>query len=113
MLAEISGLSPAMLKRHGEAILGHVKEVSELAEAELPAKLPGPLTAGQSKRVKRLKLLVQKRGEQLNVTPELLAKKRDFVDMVRRISSGQKDLPESLRGWRSEILGPALLEELQ
>ena len=112
-LADISGLSPALLKRHGEVLLGLVEEVSGLAESDLPNKLPGPLTAGQSKRVKRLKLLVQKHGEQLNLTPELLAKKRDFVDLVRRVSSGEEGLPESLRGWRSDVLGQALLEELQ
>ena len=61
----------------------------------------------QQRRLKRLTSTVRAVAERLKVSPEVLATRRD----LQQILAGNTDV-EPLRGWRREIIGAALLQEL-
>lgn len=61
----------------------------------------------QQKRLKHLSTTVRGVAERLKLSPEILATRRDLQQLL----AGNTDV-EPLRGWRREIIGAALLQEL-
>ena len=58
-------------------------------------------------RLKALAAAVRRIAEQLQVAPEVLATRRDLLQLV----NGDTDVPP-LQGWRREVVGEALLSLL-
>jgi ribonuclease D len=54
--------------------------------------------------MKRMRELVEARALELNISPEILARKRDFETLMRT-----GELSPSLLGWRKTIIGEPLL----
>jgi ribonuclease D len=61
----------------------------------------------QQRRLKQLAATVRGVAERLNLSPELLATRRDLQQLL----AGNADI-EPLRGWRREVIGEALLKAL-
>ena len=63
--------------------------------------------------IKRLRAIGQVYAEQLNMAPELMLRKKTLEALVKSgFPNGPYQLPDSLRGWRRELMGQALLDSL-
>ena len=108
-LRGIEGFTERMIRADGEAILSIIAEVENLAASALPECLPHPLGGEDNRRVKALREKVTQLAESLGVAPELLAKKRDYENLIRN----DRELPKTLSGWRKDVVGDKLLAWLK
>ena len=73
--------------------------------------LPEPLPLEVSSLLKKLRAIGQREGERLNIAPELMLRKKTLEALLKTgYPKGPYQLPESLRGWRRELMGQALLD---
>lgn len=101
------------LRYHGEALEALVAETDQLNESDLPNALDKPSGPVNNKALKSLKQVVESRAKELNVAPEMLAKRRHLEQFIRsEDEAGQYHLPQALKGWRQEIIGDLLLSEV-
>jgi ribonuclease D len=109
-LAAVDSLPEGVRRRHGRAIVERVGAALALADEDLPSRVPPPLDAAQGKRLKALRGLAVARGEALGVAPEMLARRRDFEDLLRWCDGLEGARPPAvLDGWRREAIGEELL----
>lgn len=96
-------LPPAVLRKQGETLLELVQTGIRLADTEAPARDFRPSNQQQS-QVSKLMQLVRNTAERIDVSPELLATRRDMEQLV------YFDKTEHLQqGWRKAVIGDALL----
>lgn len=110
-LAELAGtpdLYPHQVRVEGEKILALIAAARAMVASEYPLAIGEPLRRELGDRLKQLRQLVEARARELDMAPEILARKRDCEILLR---TGL--LPESLQGWRRDIIGEPLLELLQ
>ncbi len=112
-LSAIEDIGPKTVRRYGEHILLLVKEVSQLHESALDSPLPRPLPISTGSLLKQLKACVRHRAEQLGLAQELLARKKDYEQLLwSGIEGGEYSLTDSLSGWRKAVIGDELLTKL-
>lgn len=105
--AELAGtpeLHPQQVRIDGPKILDIIAAARQASPADYPLAPPAPLRRELGDRLKQLRQLVEERAQELNIAPEILARKRDCETLLR---SGT--LPDALLGWRREIIGEPLL----
>lgn len=113
-LAELEDMHPRILRKEGATLLSIIKKVKALPESAWPAALPEPLPIEASKVLKRLRKVGFEMGHELDIAPELMLRKKKLEALLRTgYPSGPYSLPESLRGWRRELMGDALLACLE
>jgi ribonuclease D len=66
-----------------------------------------PPEANQQQHLTALAALVKDIAKELQISPEILATRRDLQQLI----NGRKDL-QLLKGWRREIVGEVLLSRL-
>jgi ribonuclease D len=103
-LGSIEDIHPQLVRNDGARILEIVELAQQTLAVEWPAVLPAPLPREWGTRMKRMRELVEARALELNISPEILARKRDFEILMRT-----GELPPSLQGWRKSIIGEPLL----
>jgi ribonuclease D len=110
---EKAEVTSRQLRYHGEALEQLVAEADELDNSELPQALEKPAGPINNKALKSLKGLVESRAKELNVAPEMLAKRRHLEQFIRsEDEAGNFHLPSALMGWRQDIIGNLLLSEV-
>jgi ribonuclease D len=63
--------------------------------------------------LKSLRAIGQQYAEQLQMAPELMLRKKTLEALLKSgYPHGPYQLPDSLRGWRRERMGQALLDSL-
>ena len=87
---------PASLRRYGEVLLDIVARQSSYTEAELPQRLPPPLSAGQRNQLKQLKQKTEKIAAELGVAPQVLVAGKDLEALLR----DDVEQPDAWSGWR-------------
>jgi ribonuclease D len=102
-LSHTRDLQPAVFKRNGEALLAVITQAMTRAGDEAPARDFRPTTQQQS-QVSKLMQLVRSTAEKLEISPELLATRRDAEQLV--YFNKHDDL---LLGWRKDVIGDALI----
>lgn len=104
-LASVAVLPPALLRRHGAALL----QVTRDADARLPPERPvaARLEPAQERQARKLMGRLREIAQHQRVSAPLLATRRDIEALVQ----GQRELP-LLRGWRRELAGEVLLRML-
>jgi ribonuclease D len=110
-MAELAGtpeLHPQQVRIEGEKVLSIVAAAREISANEYPAGIGEPLRRELGDRLKQLRAFVEARAQELDVAPESLARKRD-CEMLLRTGA----LPDSLLGWRRDIIGEPLLAFLK
>ena len=66
-----------------------------------------------SKLLRSLKDVVEDTAKNLNVAPEMLAKRRHLEQLIRsEDDQGAFHLPQALLGWREEVIGTRLISEI-
>jgi len=106
-LEAISELPDAARRRHGNELLRVIRQAqpSRCQAPPRPAYDPRPL-------VRSLQQTVAARASDLGIPKELLASRRHLETLLSRVDEGNPEpMPAALRGWRSEVLGSALVEQ--
>lgn len=102
-LGHTRDLPEGVLRKHGEALLTLILNGISLAESE-PEAVDFRPTNSQQSEVSQLMKVVRSTAETINVSPELLATRRDIERLV------YFDNADALmKGWRKEVIGEALL----
>jgi ribonuclease D len=112
-LQRLPSFVPRQAARDGATWLQIIEQAQSLPEAELPPRIAGkPFSPAVRELEDRLRDLVRKRAEALNVPPEILAPRRT-LDALLRLIVGKTEarLPRELEGWRREAIGEELLRE--
>lgn len=111
----VKAVNQGFIKHNGERLIAIFRQPITTSTAS-NTSLPPPLPSNQRNMLKKLRELVVARAEELGIAPELLARKRWITDLLQNSLAGTENTwPESLRGWRQEILEPdfsAVLNEL-
>ena len=112
-LARIEDMHPKTVRQDGEFILQLIKHAAATPATDWPEALPEPLPLEASTLLKKLRAIGQREGERLNIAPELMLRKKTLEALLKTgYPTGPYQLPESLRGWRRELMGQALLDRL-
>ena len=112
-LARIDDMHPRTIRQDGEFLLGLIKRAASLPVEQCPQALPEPLPIEASGILKRLRAVGQAEGERLGIAPELMLRKKTLEALLKSgFPNGPYQLPDSLRGWRRERMGQALLDSL-
>lgn len=98
-------LHPSFVRRHAEAVLGCL---AEMADGPVPPPLPGPPEPAARDCLKRLRDQLNQLAASLQLSPEVLARRRWLESLVRE----PDNLPEPLTGWRHELVALPLLKVL-
>jgi len=110
-LARIEDMHPKTVRQDGETILQMIREAAALPQSEWPPALPEPLPLESTALLKKLRAVGQREGERLDIAPELMLRKKTLEALLKSgYPNGPYRLPESLRGWRRELMGQALLD---
>ena len=105
-LAGLADMQPGFVKHNGSEILGLI------GAAAMPTVLPrvnprGAPDPQKTALVKKLSTLHQSVATELNLSPEILATRRD----LEQLADGRQD-GAVLSGWRREVIGARLLAAL-
>lgn len=111
VLTSVEGMEPRKAKRFGKVLLGVIEQARTLQASDYPQRLPAPLPIDQRELVNALKEAVAEKARDLQVVPEVLAKKADYEFIVRSgMGEGDYALPQRLQGWRLLVVGETLLQ---
>nr|WP_313407728.1 ribonuclease D [Pseudomonas sp.] len=110
-LARIEDMHPKTVRQDGETLLKLIREAAALPPEQWPEALPEPLPVEASTLLKKLRAVGQREGERLDIVPELMLRKKTLEALLKSgFPNGPYQLPDSLRGWRRELMGQALLD---
>lgn len=113
-LAPLEDMHPRIMRQEGATLLKLVKQGRDVPEADWPEALPEPLPIEASKVLKGLRKIGLALGLELDIAPELMLRKKILEELLRSgYPNGPYQLPESLQGWRRELMGEALLKSLE
>jgi ribonuclease D len=112
-LAKIEDMHPRTVRQDGEFLLDLIKRAGSVPPEQWPAALPEPLPVEASAVLKQLRAVGQAEAERLNIAPEVMLRKKTLEALLKSgYPDGPYTLPDSLRGWRRELMGQALLDSL-
>lgn len=110
-LARIEDMHPKTVRQDGESLLQLIRDAAALPPEQWPQALPEPLPIEASTLLKKLRAIGQQEGERLDIVPELMLRKKTLEALLKSgYPNGPYQLPDSLRGWRRELMGQALLD---
>jgi ribonuclease D len=110
-LAKIEDMHPRTVRQDGEFLLKLIKEAGSLPPEQWPPALPEPLPIEAAAVLKQLRAIGQAEGERLGIAPEVMLRKKTLEALLKSgYPDGPYQLPDSLRGWRRERMGQALLD---
>jgi len=113
-LSRIEDMHPRTVRQDGETLLELIRSAAATPEQEWPAPLPEPLPLEVSGLLKKLRAVGQREAEVLDIAPELMLRKKVLEALLKTgYPTGPYQLPDSLRGWRRERMGQALLDVLE
>lgn len=102
-LAGVSGVARSSAKKWGAILVAEIAKAVSLAPTEL-WKVSAPLNAQQLSMYERMHKLVRTRAHECQLSPTLIASRKDLQALVRGESAGAL-----LKGWRRAIVGEELL----
>jgi len=103
-------MSPRQIRKYGDKVLLLAVEARQVPENQCPTLMDKPLGKETAALLKQLRSRVIEIAEQLQLAPEMLAKRRQLEELIKLIrDSGQYVLPGSLAGWRKEVIGDQLM----
>lgn len=106
-------LPPGWIRRFADDVLELVQGVRNLPETELDHQFPPPIQQSEARdRFKELQNIVSQVSEEMDIPSSFLVN-RQTLESLAADPPEPGDLPESLRGWRAEILSPVLQSALE
>ena len=112
-LARIEDMHPRTVRQDGETLLRLIQSAGQAPVAGWPEALPEPLPAEATRLLKKLRAVAQAEAERQGMVVELMLRKKHLEQLLKSgYPKGPYHLPDSLRGWRRELMGAALLAAL-
>ena len=112
-LASIQDIKPVVIKKHGERILAIIESSAKTAKENQPDTLPAPLPKQARDKGKLIKKLINEQAQTINLPVELLLSGKISTPILRGwLESGRFSLPGILNGWRRDVIGKPLIEQL-
>jgi ribonuclease D len=105
-LAQVRTLPPGTVRKRGAELVEIVATARASRDSQSAYAQPPRPEPQQLARVTRLMSLVRSRAEEIAVSPELLATRKDIEQLVFSGKTGHL-----LEGWRSEVIGQSLVTE--
>ncbi|MGY8869940.1 MAG: ribonuclease D [Pseudomonadales bacterium] len=103
-----------VVRDEGEAVLAILSNAKESLEKSPVLPINRPLPIIWNKRLKKLKAVAREVAEKIGIAPEVLLRKKDLEALVRSgLETYDYQLPDELNGWRREVVGLALLDQLK
>lgn len=110
-LGRIEDMHPRSVRQDGETLLRLIREAAATPPESWPEAVPEPLPLEASALLKKLRRIGQAEAERLQIAPELVLRKRSLEALLKSgYPNGPYQLPDSLRGWRRQRMGQALLD---
>lgn len=103
-LERIRNLPPGVIRRRGEEIISLIERGQSEAANEAAATVPPRPDPRQVALVTKLMNFTRSMGEQLRISPETLATRRDVEQLVFA-----QRTERLLQGWRREVIGERLV----
>jgi len=107
-LEQVRALPPATVRKRGDELLALIRTARESARDVAHAPAPQRPTPEQTQRIGRLQQRLKDVATGLEISPEVLATRRDVEGMVL----GSPEQSPLLRGWRRDVIGLQLVELL-
>ncbi|MBG10988.1 MAG: ribonuclease D [Gammaproteobacteria bacterium] len=105
-----AALESALVRRNGEAIIKLANSPPDVSLIDRSLLNP-PLSASLRAVIKGFREKVQDHAKQMDISPELLARKKQLVTVALGIQRGNDPIwPQELRGWRGKRLATDFLE---
>ena len=112
-LAKIEDMHPRTVRQDGELLIDLISKAGRVPPEQWPQALPEPLPIEAGALIKTLRATGQRFAEELDMAPELMLRKKTLEALLKSgFPDGPYQLPDSLRGWRRELMGQALLDSL-
>lgn len=112
-LSEVQDMKAPVLRGHGEAILAIIKRSAGYEEEQWPETLPPPLPKSAKDYGKNIKKIIAQQAETLQLPVELLLSGKVTTPILRTwLNDGQFSLPDAMQGWRRDVIGQPLIEQL-
>lgn len=112
-LSKIKGIKGPTLRKEGEQIVQLIHACKDVPKEQWPPRMDRPLSQSAGEWFKDIRKLVNTLAEQLDVPPELLARKKPLEWMLRQgYPQGPFKLHDSLKGWRESVVGTPVLDLL-
>ena len=112
-LSDIQDMKPPVLRGHGETILSIIKTSAKTDQEQWPETLPPPLPKSARDYGKQIKKIMLEQAQTLQLPVELLLPGKATTPILRTwLNDGQFSLPDSINGWRREVIGEPLIEQL-
>ncbi|WP_425262404.1 ribonuclease D [Pseudomonas delhiensis] len=110
-LARIDEMHPRTVRQDGDTLLALLAHAAALPAEQWPEPLPEPLPREVTPLLKRLREVGQREAERQGMAPELMLRKKILEALLKSgYPDGPYRLPDSLQGWRRELMGQALLD---
>jgi ribonuclease D len=97
--------SPRFLARNARSIVEFLNSENTFQQQAEPDMLSRPLNNRARRQLKELQKLTREVAEKLAISPELLARKRLWIEMLENCQRGVQEFwPAGLDNWRRELL---------
>jgi ribonuclease D len=109
----VSELHPRDHRRYGDTLVQIVIQALTDSVDGWPKLIDKPLPRDAGEAIKRLRKVQHNLAENMNIAPEILAKKADLEMMVRSALNGVRAIPKLWQGsWRENSIGAPLLASI-
>lgn len=106
-LGAVKGLGPKQARRYGPALLDLLRGAAALAESDLPRRLERSGGRSPSRLTERLRELVARAADDLDLPAETLVPRRTLEAWAARsLERGAWVWPGEIEGWRRSLLEP-------
>ncbi|WP_293267985.1 ribonuclease D [Neptunomonas sp.] len=103
-----------VVREEGEAVLAILANAQASLDETPVLPINRPLPIIWNKRLKKLKAVAREIAEKMGMAQEVLLRKKDLEALVRSgLETYEYQLPNELNGWRREVVGLALLDQLK
>lgn len=110
-LARIDDMHPRTVRQDGDTLIALIAHAAKLPQESWPQTLPEPLPREVTPLLKKLREVGQQEAERQGMAPELMLRKKILEALLKTgYPDGPYRLPDSLQGWRRELMGQALLD---
>lgn len=118
-LKKLPGILPQEVRYHGNAILSNVQQAVELPPEQHPHRITRLVDyPGYKKAFRQIKDSVEQAAERANIPVEAIASKRQVNQVLSwlwKLTEEDRQSafkPDLLQGWRADLIGQELLEQL-
>ncbi|MFI2812303.1 MULTISPECIES: ribonuclease D [Microbulbifer] len=102
------GLEGKTLREYGDILLQVIERAA--GRDDVPPALPRPLDRREGECLKQLRRRVREVAEEYHLPAEILVRKKELETLVQ---ADRPSLEGRLEGWRSDVIGQPLLQELR